>query len=86
MKRYVIKYFISSSQYSNSIYCLESELENNLNELLNDYNAFIDLIGEKDEKDTIGQYDECTYQKLKELGLFEKNVKNEDIVYRSWGY
>ena len=86
MKRYCIKYFISSSQYSNTCYCLETELKNCLIDLLDNYQATIDLIGSKDENDTIGIYDDCTNQKLKEFKLSEKNDKNNDIVYKAWGY
>lgn len=86
MKRYVVKYFNEKSQYSYSTYCIGiDDLHETLTELISEGN-FIDMIGQKDEKDTIGYYEEIDKRDLlKELNLLDKNDENEDKAYEAWG-
>lgn len=86
MKHYKIKYKVSSSEIdSYTVFCLENELEENLEKLLYHYEAMIDWIGEKPE----GQrdyYETNRISILKKFGLIEKQEENECKIYERWGY
>ena len=86
MKHYKIKYKIGTSEIdSYTVFCLENELEENLNMILYHIKGFIDWIGEKPE----GQrdyYETNRISILKKFGLIEKQEENECKIYERWGY
>ena len=86
MKHYMIKYRIGTSEVERyTVWCSEDELEENLENLLYHFEAFIDWIGDKPE----GQKDYYETNKiniLKEFGLLDKNEENENKIYRMWRY
>ena len=87
MKRYCVKYMNKDSQTTkHETYCVgESDLHATVVDLVVEGN-FIDWIGEKDESNTIGHYEEISrHGLLKVLGIDEKNQENEDAAYEAWG-
>ena len=87
MKRYKIVYFNEESMYPTTCYCIgDADLNATLVDLVNEGN-FIDMISEKDAKDTIGSYYGVTsiVKLLKELNILNKNDANQEKAYRAWG-